>query len=279
MCQSLWRNGTSKNDGTERVCTVNKGIANNRKLWGSPSPQQIKSKMLEHSRMHSKNSTIKCDCVEICSWVRCNRGCCQQWLLGSFQQANDTDFAHHHSLCQLFFSLYSRAKNWLVSIHYWSHKSQDLGLKPGRREGEWVNALALANLTVFPGRQTIMGEDLSILVKVCPLECSQILTWTKENIVTGGWWTQAYLRGTLGTFQILTTLHEISLHRPSWEKQEGYELNLLTPPLSVMSCGISWEHTSGIFPNTIFMSEPERKSLTCKFTRKYFLYPKEDFPW
>lgn len=48
--------------------------------------------------------------------------------------------------------------------------------------------------------------------------------------------------------------------------------------VSVMPCGISREHSSGIFSNTIFMSEPGRKSLTCKFTsRIHFLFPKEDY--
>lgn len=150
------------------ACAINKGTANHRNLWVF-CPQQIKSKILECSRMHSKNSTMKCDCAEIRSGdARGPVSHSDCWE--SFQQANDTGLAHHQGLRQLFFSLYSRPKNWLVSIHYWSHQLQDLCLRPGCREGEWGNASVLANFTVFLERQTIMGEEVSIVVRVCPLE-------------------------------------------------------------------------------------------------------------
>lgn len=61
------------------------------------------------------------------------------------------------------------------------------------------------------------------------------------------------------------TLHEISLHRPPLGKTGGLPavpVESANSLLSVMSCGISCTHTSGIFPTTIFMSKPERKTLT-----------------
>lgn len=214
-------------------------------------------------------------------WWRRKRVCFSQWLLESFQQANDTGLAHHHGLCQFFFSLYSRPKNWLVSIHYWSHQLQDLCVRPGGREGEWGNASVLANFTVFLGRQRIMGEEVSIVVRVCPLE-SILKSWPGQRRI------QSLVGSGLGLIWGGTPRGFPSSHYTSWnlftqdplgKTGEGLptvaaETNSL---VSVMSCGISCKHTSGIFPNTIFLSQPERKSLTYKFTwRRYFLYPKED---
>lgn len=61
------------------VCTINKGITDNRK----PFSQQIK--ISESSRMHSKNSTTKSNPVEMGSCVWYNRGCFWQCLLEALQ--------------------------------------------------------------------------------------------------------------------------------------------------------------------------------------------------
>lgn len=84
----------------------------------------------------------------------------------------------------------------------------------------------------------ITGEEVSIVVKDCPLVCSQILTWRKENIFPGRRWTQAYLRVTTGGFPNsgYTSWNPFT-HDPLGKTGEGLsvaqtalrQLNLLTP--------------------------------------------------
>lgn len=128
----------------------------------------------------------------------------------------------------------------------------------------------------------ITGEEVSIVVKDCPLVCSQILTWRKENIFPGRRWTQVYWG--LSKFW-LHFMKSFYTRPPRKDRRRSFCCTDSTmaakpanPLVSVMPCGISHEHSSGIFSNTIFMSEPGRKSLTCKFTsRIHFLFPKEDY--